>query len=254
VSLLESQLGRLRGQTAWITGGKRIGRTVARALAEQGVNIIASFRRSAAEARALVEQCQACGVQSLAVEADVTSRADFERAVEQARKRFPEIHILVSMASVYWPVAWEQISESDWQQNVAVHLLGSFWPAQVLVPYMPAGSHIINVADACVTTRMRKRVLPYQVTKAAVAAMTRAMAVELAPRGIFVNAIAPGPVLPPEDFPPERWDAIRAASPLSYAVSDEEAVQQFALLVLYLSLTTGATGHVFPLDMGENLG
>jgi len=253
VTLAESQLARLRGQVAWITGGKRIGRTVARALAEQGVAIVASYRRSEAEARAIVEDCEQLGVAALAVQADVASRASFERAAAQVLKRFPEIHILVNMASVYRLVAVDEVREPDWEENLGAHVLGSFWPAQILVPCMPAGSHIINVADACVSGRVRKRALPYQVSKAAVAALTRAMAVEYAGRGIFVNAIAPGPILPPEDFPAETWQKIRASAPVAYPLSDEEAVAQFAFLILYLSITTTATGHTFPLDVGENL-
>lgn len=253
MTLLESQLGRLRGRVAWITGGRRIGRVVARALAEQGVGIVASYRRSQTEARSLVEECRSLGVPALAVEADVGSRESVQAAVRQARERFPEFHILVNLASVYGLVAVDEVSERDWEENLRAHILGSFWPVQALVAYMPAGSHIIHVADACVTGRMRRRALPYQVTKAAVAAMTRAMAVEYAPRGIFVNAIAPGPVLRPEDFPEEKWRAIRAASPVAWPLSDEEAVAQFALLVLYLAVTTTATGHTFPLDAGENL-
>ncbi len=253
MSLVEKLLGRLRGQVAWITGGRRIGRAVARAFAEQGVSIVASFRHSGDEARRLVEECRGLGVDAIAVEADVGSRTSVEAAVRQARRRFSEFHILVNMASVYRPAAVDQVSEGDWEENVRAHVLGSFWPAQLLVPHMPAGGHIINVADACVTGRMRRRVLPYQVTKAAVAALTRAMAVEYAPRGIFVNAVAPGPILRPEDFPEEKWEAIRRASPLAWPLDDEEAVAQFALLVLYLAVTTTATGHTFPLDVGENL-
>ncbi len=253
MTLLESHLARLRGQTAWITGGKRIGRTAARALAEQGVGVVISFRHSEAEARQTVEECESLGVPAAAVQADVSSRESFERAVALIRPRFPEVHILVNMASVYRPVAVERITERDWEENIGAHLLGAFWPAQALVGLMPPGSHIVNVADACVTGRMRRRNLPYQVTKAAVAAMTRAMAVEYAPRGIFVNAIAPGPILAPEDFPPEKWKAIREKAPVKYPVGDQEAVEQFALLVLYLCLTTTATGHTFPLDLGENL-
>lgn len=253
MTLLESHLARLRGQIAWITGGRRIGRTVARTLAEHGVGIVTSYRRSAEEAEAVVDECRNLGVPALAVRADVASREQVERAVAEVRRTFSAIHILVNMASVYRPVGLEEITAQDWEENWGAHVLGSFWPAQALAAIMPPGSHIVNVADACVTARMRKRNLPYQVSKAAVSALTRAMAVELAPYGIFVNAIAPGPILPPEDFPPQSWQRIREKSPVRYAVSDQEAVEQFALLVLYLCLTTAATGHTFPLDLGENL-
>lgn len=253
MTLIESQFARLRGQVAWITGARRIGRVVARALAEQGVGIVVSYRRSEKEARELVEECRALGVAALAVQADAGLRSSFQQAVRQALEHFPEFHILVGMASVYGLTPVDEIGPRDWHENFQAHVLGSFWPVQLLVPHMPPGSHVILVADACVTGRMRRRALPYQVTKAAVAALTRALAVEYAPRGLFVNAIAPGPVLRPEDFPEEKWQAIRAASPVAWPLSDEEAVAQFALLALYLAITTTATGHTFPLDAGENL-
>lgn len=252
MTLLESQLARLRGQVAWVTGGRRIGRVVARALAEQGVSVIASYRHSEAEALQTVTECRRLGVPAAAVQMDAGSRESVQRAVDGLASSFAEVHILVNMASVYRTVDLEAVTAQDWDENVGAHILGAFWPVQVLAPRMPAGSHIINVADVCVTGRMRKRVLPYQVTKAAVAAMTRALAVELAPRGIFVNAIAPGPILRPEDYPEDKWAAIRAASPINYPLDDQEAVAQFALLVLYLSLTTACTGHIFPLEAGDS--
>ena len=68
-----------------------------------------------------------------------------------------------------------------------------------------------------------------------------------------MNALAPGPILPPEDFPAETWQKIRESSPVHYAVTDEEAVEQFTLLVLYLAVTTMSSGHIYPLDQGQNL-
>ena len=118
---------------------------------------------------------------------------------------------------------------------------------------MPRGGHIVNVADATSIGKPRRRNLPYVVTKAAVLAMTRAMALEYGERGIFVNAIAPGPILPPDDFPRQTWERIRQSSPVHYPVTDQEAVEQFALLVVYLAVTTVASGHVYALDLGENL-
>lgn len=253
MSLLEKHLARLRGRTAWITGGRRLGRTVARLLAECGVNIVASYRNSADDARATVEEVQRLGVRALAVQADVASRASVAAAVERVRAGFPEIDVLIAMASVYKPVAIDEITAADWDANVSAHILGTFWPAQAIAPLMPRGGHIVNVADATSLGRPQRRNLPYAATKAAVAAMTREMALEFGSRGIFVNALAPGPILPPEDFPADVWRRIRERSPVKVAITDEEAVEQFALLTLYLCVTTMSSGHVYPLDQGQNL-
>jgi NAD(P)-dependent dehydrogenase (short-subunit alcohol dehydrogenase family) len=79
------------------------------------------------------------------------------------------------------------------------------------------------------------------------------MALDYGERGLFVNAIAPGPIVPPEDFPPAIWRRIRDRYPVKYPMTDEEATAQFALLVLYLCTATMTNGHVFPLDQGQNL-
>lgn len=253
MTLLEKHLGRLKGQTAWITGGRRIGRRVALALAEQGANLALSYRRSGTEAEETAAAARKLGVRAITVQADVSERESVKGAVERVRGEFPRIDILVNMASVYRRVEIDQVGEREWREHVGAHILGTFWPVQLIVPLMPPGGHIINVADATSIGKPQKRNLPYVVTKAAVAAMTRAMALEYGERGIFVNAVAPGPILPPEDFPREAWERIRASSAVKYAVSDEEAVEQFALLVLYLALTTVASGHVYALDQGRNL-
>lgn len=253
MTLLERHLARLKNQTAWITGGKRIGEVVARTLAEQGVNLVLSYRRSAGEAIETAAAAQQLGVRAITVQTDVSSRESVREAVERVRGEFPSIDILVNMASVYQPVSVEEIGERDWQENLGAHVLGTFWPTQLMAPLMPRGGHVINVADVTSMGKPQKGNLPYLVTKAAVAAMTRAMALDYGERGIFVNALAPGPILPPEDFPRETWTRIRERSPVKHPVSDEEAVEQFALLVLYLSMTTMSSGHLYPLDQGQNL-
>ncbi|HVX67028.1 MAG TPA: SDR family oxidoreductase [Bryobacteraceae bacterium] len=253
MTLLERHLERLRGRTAWITGGKRIGCTVARALAEQGVNLVLSYRCSGEVALETVDEVQALGVRAVAVQADVSERESVAAALERVRADFPRIDILVSMASAYRRVPIDQVTRHDWDEHVGAHILGTFWPAQLIAPLMPRGGHIVNVADVTSIGRPQRRNMPYVATKAAVAAMTREMALEYGDRGIFVNAIAPGPILPPEDYPREAWERILERSPVKYPMNDQEAVEQFALLVLYLSLTTITSGHTYPLDQGQNL-
>lgn len=253
MTILEKHLERLKGQTAWITGGKRIGRVVARVLAEQGVHIVASYRVSEQEAQETVEEARGLGVRAQTVRGDVSSVTSMREAVERVRSQFPNVHILVNMASVYRPVAWQDVTAADWEENFSAHVLGTFWPTQLIVPLMPPGSHIINVADITSVSRMQAANMPYVVTKAAVASLTRAMALEYAGKGLFVNAVAPGPVLAPEDFPPEKWARLRERSAVNYPITDEEAVEQFALLALYLSMTRMSTGQVYPLDQGQRL-
>ena len=251
--ILDKMVSRLRGKTAWITGGKRIGLVVAKALAEQGVNILVSYRSSREEADRIVRDARKLGVRALAVRADVSSRPELERAVEETSKTFPKIHILINMASVFKPTEFDEITAYDWDSNINAHILGTFWPSRLVVPRMPAGSHIINITDRTAVGRIYPKYLPYVATKQAVEGLTRALAVELAPKGIFVNAIAPGPILRPEDISPGEWDALRRKSKVRFPISDAEAVEQFALLVIYLSLITMTSGNIYSLDQGHNL-
>lgn len=253
MSLVARQLEKLRGLNAWITGGRRIGRTVVSTLAGLGVNLVLSYRSSREEANATADEARAAGVRALVVHADVGSRESVARAVEEARREFPQIDILINMASVYAEKPAEEITEADWEANISAHVLGTFWPVQLIAPLMPPGAHIINVADATCIDRPQRRVIPYTATKAAVAGMTRAMALEYGQQGIFVNAIAPGPVLRPDGFPAGVWQRIREHYPVRHEITDEEAVEQFALLVVYLCLTTMTSGHIYPLDQGRNL-
>jgi NAD(P)-dependent dehydrogenase (short-subunit alcohol dehydrogenase family) len=253
VNLLDRHYRRLRGRTAWILGGRRIGRVVARALAEQGVHLILSYRSSRKEAETSAVEARRLGVKAITVHVDAGESLSVNKAIPVIRSRFPRIDILINMASVFEKIALEKITPEHWQDNFAAHVLGSFWPARAALRMMPRGAHIINIADRTSIGPMYTDYLPYVVTKGAVDHLTRAMAKELAPRGIVVNAIAPGPVQPPDDVPARVVNAWRAASPLKIKITTREAVEQFALLVLYLSTETLASGFTYPLDQGQNL-
>jgi NAD(P)-dependent dehydrogenase (short-subunit alcohol dehydrogenase family) len=253
ISIPEKFFKRLKGKTAWITGGRRIGVVVARALAEQGSNIIVSYRSSEKEADRIARSAEKIGVKALSLRADVSDRSSMERAVKEAAKKFHRIDILVNMASVFGSVNFEKITERDMDSNIRAHLLGTFWPTQLIAPRMPRGSHIINISDRTSIGRVYRGFLPYVVTKKAVEGITRACAAELGEKGIFVNAIAPGPILAPPGVSHKEWKALRRKSRLKVPVDDREAVEQFALLVLYLSVVTMSSGNTYSLDQGQNL-
>ncbi|MDP3763750.1 MAG: SDR family oxidoreductase [bacterium] len=243
----------LKNKTAWITGGKRIGQVVAEVLAKEGVNIIASYRSSSVEADKIVKKAKALKVKAMSLSCDVSSKESVVKAVQMISKKFKKIDILINMASVFAPVKLKDITEQDWNLNLNAHVLGTFWPTQVAAKMIPRGGHIINIADRTSVGKSYKGYLPYIVSKGAIASMTKVLAVELAPKGIFVNAIAPGPILRPEDITEKEWRKIRRESPLKYPVSDEEASRQFAMLVVYLSSVSMASGYIYPLDQGQNL-
>ncbi|MBI2003727.1 MAG: SDR family oxidoreductase [Parcubacteria group bacterium] len=240
----------LKGKIAWITGGKRVGQEIAAVLAELGADLVISYRSSEKEAREVAEKAESFGRKTLVVQADISNRESVYKAVEQIKKEFGKLDILVLLASIFKPVELEDISVQDWDDNVAAHIKGTFWPVQLGLPLMSAGSHIVAVSDRTAIGRVYPGYLPYVVTKSAVAAMTRALAVELGPKGIFVNAIAPGPILKPNDVSEAEWREIRADSIVRHPISDEEAVQEFADSVVRLCFAR-SSGSVYPLDLGH---
>src|SRR3989338_637408 len=232
----------LKNKVVWITGGKRIGQEIAKALSELGVDLVVSYRSSREEAEkfsnAFVLQC------------DVTDRKSVEEAVNKIKEKLGKLDILVLLASIFKPVKFEDISEKDWDANLAAHVKGTFWPIQLASRIMPAGSHAVTVADRTALGKIYPGYLPYVVTKSAVAALTRALAVELGPKGVFINSIAPGPVLKPNDISEEEWRAIRKESIIKYPLTDDEAVQEFVDTVLRLC-SVRSSGSVYPLDFGH---
>ena len=239
----------LKNKTVWITGGKRIGQSVAEELASMGANIVASYRSSKQEAEELVEKAKSHGVKTHIIQCDVSDRESVARAVLGIKDVFGNLDILVLMASIFKPVKLEDITDKDFQSNFDVHVKGTFWPVQLSLSIMKPGSHIITVSDRTAIGKIYPGYLPYVVTKGAVADMTKALAVELGSNGIFINTIAPGPMLKPPDISEKEWQEIRNSSIIKHPITDEEAVQEFVDTVVRLCFVR-SSGGIYPLDFG----
>lgn len=239
----------LDGKVAWITGGKRIGQEIALALAELGADLAISYRSSEREAAEIAEKVKPYGHKIFIFKADVSSRESVAEAVDKIRQEFGKLDILIELASIFKPVRFENISDKDWDDNFSAHVKGTFWPIQLGSQIMPSGSHIVTVSDRTAIGRTYPGYLPYVVTKSAVGALTKAAAVELGPKGIFINSIAPGPVLKPDDIDEKEWQAIRAESMVKHPLTDEEAVREFVHTAVRLCFAR-SSGSIYPLDFG----
>ena len=240
----------LKGKTAWITGGKRIGQRVAEVLAEHGANIILSYNKSKKECENTIKKIKKYKTGSLLLQADVSSRQSVKNAVKKINNKFKKIDVLILMSSVFENVGLMSVTEEDLRKNFDVHVQGTFWPVRESLSLMPKGSHVITVADRTSIGNVYPGYLPYIVTKASIASMTKALAVELGHKGIFVNSIAPGPMLKADSMADEYWQSIRKNSIVNYAITDNEAVEEFAKLALYLS-TARSTGNIYSLELGH---
>jgi 3-oxoacyl-[acyl-carrier protein] reductase len=246
----------LRGRSALVTGGSRgIGRACCLALARAGARVAVNYRVETPSANLLVEEIEAAGGEAFALSADVAQRADAEMLVDETVARFGGIDILVNNAGIWKGSPVEEISDGEWQEMLGINLTGPFHCVRAAVPAMKEArsGRIVNIAS---TAGQRGEALHvhYAATKGAVIAMTKSLAVELAPFGILVNAVAPGWTVTDmtrEDLLGPRRDAILKTIPLGRAGTAEDVAG--AVLFLCSDLATFVTGEVLNVNGGSVL-
>jgi NAD(P)-dependent dehydrogenase (short-subunit alcohol dehydrogenase family) len=243
----------LENRVVIITGGKRIGRVVAQQLADRGADIVLSYRGSKTEAEQTVGDVQSRGRRAIAVVADVSRSADCATLIASARDAFGRVDALVNMASVYGSTPFHELTEAAWDRDLNINLKSAFLCAQAAIPVMRAtgGGRIVNFADWLARSgRPNYRgFVSYYVAKAGIIALTESMALELAADQILVNAIAPGPILPPPDMAREEVAAVAAATPVGRWGGEIE----IAKAVLTLLETDFITGETIRVDGGRHV-
>jgi len=240
-------------KAALITGGKRIGAAVAQALARAGYDVGLSYNRSAAEAESAARDISAAGRRAHLVRADLSNPAECERLVAGTAAEFGRLDVLINMASVYAAVPFDQLDVQAWNRVIDVDLRAAFLCAHAAVPHMrrAGGGRIVNFAD-WVAASGRPRYpgfMPYYVAKAGAIALTEALALELAPDQILVNAVAPGPIMAPPGTSEEESKAVEAATPLGRWGGPEAIVRA----VMFLVETDFVTGETVRVDGGRHI-
>jgi NAD(P)-dependent dehydrogenase (short-subunit alcohol dehydrogenase family) len=185
---------RLRGKVALVTGAQQgIGRGIALAFAREGADVAVNYLDDRAAAETVLRQVQAVDRRGTLVQGDVARPADAKTMVTWVVDELGGLDILVNNAGVYPRVPFLEMRERDWDLVLDVNLKGGFFCAQAAAQAMIAGRRrgsVINLASQAIRGAVRG--VHYSASKGGVVAMTRAMALELAPHGIRVNAIAPG--------------------------------------------------------------
>jgi NAD(P)-dependent dehydrogenase (short-subunit alcohol dehydrogenase family) len=243
----------LSGRAALITGGKRIGSTIARALAAAGFDVALSYNRSKAEAEAAAADITAAGRRAHIASANLADPDACRALVDDAAAAFGRLDVLINMASVYSSVPFDQLDARAWDAVIDVDLRAAFLCARAAVPHMrrAGGGHIINFSD-WVAASGRPRYpgfLPYYVAKAGSKALTEALALEVAGDRILVNAIAPGPIVPPPGTTDEELRAVESATPLGRWGGSDAIVRA----VMFLLDTDFVTGETIRVDGGRHV-
>ena len=243
----------LADRVALITGGKRIGAVVATELARHGADIALVYRESLAEAEQTGAVVRALGRRAAVLQANLAEPDEAQRVVDEAVGQLGRLDILVNMASLYRHRPFDDVEVRDWDAQMAVDLRAVWLCARAAVPHMRRvrGGRIINFSDWVARSGRPRYVgyLTYYVAKAAVVALTEALALELAPDQILVNAVAPGPIVAPEGTSDEEFALVERATPLGRWGGEME----IAKAVLALVDTDFMTGETVRVDGGRHL-
>ena len=190
----------LKNKVALVTGAaRRVGAAIARRLHSHGAAILLHYRGAAAEAAALEAEFNAARPGSaLRVKADLLAHSAPELLVRSAQERFGRLDLVVNNASGFFPTAVGEIDARAWEELMGANVMAPLLLSQAAAPALgKARGSIVNIVDIH-ADRPLKGYVVYSIAKAALAAQTRSLAMELAP-GVRVNGVSPGPIAWPED-------------------------------------------------------
>ena len=193
----------LKGKSAIITGGtKGLGLAMAAGLASAGANVLLVSRNASDGAEAAAEIASHYGVKALTFAADVADQSGMEAMAKFAYDAFGRIDILINSAGINIRGAIDELSQEDFSKVMEVNVNGTWLACRAVTPFMKEQQKgaIINLASTLGLVGLANRT-PYTASKGAVVQMTRALALELAPWNINVNAICPGPFLTEMNLP-----------------------------------------------------
>lgn len=240
---------KLKDKVAFITGGSSgIGEAIARRFAKEGAKVAVAASADLAKARAVARAIEGEGGRAWACVCDVRERAAIEQALRGAVAALGPIDIIVNSAGVYYSTPIGGTSEEDADRMIDINLKGTFNVINAGAPAMQSAGRgkIINLASVAAVLGVRGQSL-YCGTKAAIAQMTRALARELAPFNINVNAIAPGNTATPineqvrtDPSYAQQLAAMKAATPSPSAYSDPSDI---AAIAVFLASEDSRTMH-----------
>jgi NAD(P)-dependent dehydrogenase (short-subunit alcohol dehydrogenase family) len=236
----------LNGKTILITGAsKRVGKIFALACARAGADVVIHHGHSEEEAEEVGEEIRKLGRRAWPFQADLNDSSQVGGLIARINESTP-LYGLVNSAAIFESLLLENTSVEDWQKHLAINLTAPFLLSQAFAKQASDGARIVNILDWR-ALRPGADHFPYTISKAALAAMTRSLAVALAPK-IIVNGLALGAILPPSDGKAQS-DIIKNVPAQRWA--EEHEVEQ--ALVFALTCPEYITGEIIHLDGGRHL-
>lgn len=237
----------LAGKTALVTGAaRRLGRAMALALAQQGVNVVVHYNRSAADAASLCEEIRRRGVSAWPAPCDLSDAGQTETFFDRVVAQAGPVDLLINSASTFEKETLWETSTQSLEANLRLHAAAPLILARALARQSRGGS-IVNMLDTRVTVYDREHAA-YHISKRVLLTLTRMLALELAP-AVAVNAVAPGLILPPAGQDESYLKKLAHCNPLNrYGDPD-----QVADAVLFLLRSRFITGQVIYVDGGYHM-
>ena len=238
--------GKLTGKVAIVTGGDSgIGRGVVIAFAMEGADVAIVFHENRADADETVRRIEAAGRRGLAIQADLSQQPESGRVVEEVVGTLGRLDILVNNAAFQQASqSLEEIPPERFLRTIHTNIGGTFWMTQAALPQLDRGASIINTGS--IVGLQGNAMLPdYALTKAAIHNLSMSLSEQLAPRGIRVNVVAPGPIWTPfipAGMPEDAIAAFGADVPMGRPGQPEELAPAYVYFASSdSSYTTGAT-------------
>ncbi len=237
----------LSGRVALVTGaGRRLGQAIAVALGRAGCDVAVHYHGSADGAEATARSVREAGRTARVFAADLRDATAARGLPDQVAHAFGRLDVLVNSAAVMVRREFEAITAAEWNDALSLNVSAAFFTAQGAAPHLRrTRGKIVNLADLA-AFEVWPSYLPLNVSKAGVVMLTHALARVLAPE-VTVNAVAPGAVLPPDDWPAEALERLMATTPLRRLGAPEDVVRA----VLFLLDNDFITGVVLPVDGGR---
>jgi len=237
---------RLSNQVAIVTGaGQGMGAAMAKLIAEEGGQVVVSDINQE-KASVIADEISETETQALAIRADVTREKDVQAMVETTIEHYGTISILVNNAGILYPTRIEQITRAEWDRVLEVNLTGTFLCSQAVLKTMKKNRYgrIVNMSSSAGRSVSTLGGAHYTAAKAGVLGLSRALAKEVAPFGITVNAICPGLIdteMVQAECTPERISAYEASFPIPRLGRPDEVAQLMLFLATDSAYITGAS-------------